>query len=62
MIEPKIYETKDWYFDIDGKGVAILPRSIRGYNGEYFYYLKKNVFLTREEAEKRLLELQGDKE
>lgn len=53
---PHIYETKDWYFDIDEKGISILPRSIRSYKGKHHYYLGKTVFLAREEAEKALAE------
>lgn len=52
----KIYETKDWYFDIDEKGISILPRSVHGYKGKYHYYLNETVFLSREEAEKALAE------
>lgn len=51
---PRIYETNDWYFDIDEKGISILPRSIRSYKGKHHYYLGKTVFPTREEAEKVL--------
>lgn len=50
----RIYETNDWYFDIDEKGISILPRSIRSYKGKHHYYLGKTVFPTREEAEKVL--------
>lgn len=53
---PYIYETNDWYFDIDKKGISILPRSIRSYKGKHHYYLGKTVFLTREEAEAKLKE------
>lgn len=56
---PKIYETNDWYFDIDQKSTSILPRSIHGYKGEFHYYLNKTVFLTKEEAEKALKEREG---
>lgn len=51
-LTPKIYETNKWYFDVDEKGISILPRDIHGYNGEYHYYLGKTVFLTSEEAER----------
>ena len=53
---PRIYETNDWYFDIDEKGTSILPRSIHGYKGKHHYYLGKTVFITREEAEAKLKE------
>lgn len=53
---PHIYETKDWYFDIDEKGISILPRSIHSYKGKHHYYLGKTVFITKEEAEKSLKE------
>ena len=53
-LTPRIYETNEWYFDVDGKGVSIKPRWVRGYKGEYHYYLGKTVYLTREEAEKAL--------
>ena len=53
-LTPRIYETNEWYFDVDGKGVSIKPRWVYGYKGEYHYYLGKTVFLTREEAEKVL--------
>ena len=55
-ITPHIYETNDWYFDIDQKGTSILPRSVRSYKGKHHYYLGKTVFLTKEEAEKALAE------
>ena len=51
-----IYETNDWYFDIDQKGTSILPRSVRSYKGKHHYYLGETVFLTKEEAEKALAE------
>ena len=51
---PRIYETNDWYFDIDEKGISILPRSIHGYKGKHHYYLGETVFLTKEEAEQAL--------
>lgn len=53
---PFLYETNDWYFDIDPKGISILPRSIHSYKGKHHYYLGKTVFLSREEAEKALKE------
>lgn len=53
-LTPRIYETNQWYFDVDEKGISILPRSIHGYKGKHHYYLGKTVFLTREEAEKKL--------
>lgn len=49
---PHIYETSDWYFDIDQKGISILPRSSHSYKGKSHYYLGETVFLTKEEAEK----------
>ena len=55
-LTPRIYETTDWYFDIDEKGISILTRSIRSYKGRHHYSLGKTVFLTREEAEKALAE------
>lgn len=47
----RIYKTNDWYFDIDQKGISILPRNIHSYRGKYHYCLGETVFLTREEAE-----------
>lgn len=58
-LTPRIYETNEWYFDIDEKGISILPRWVHGYNNAYHYYLGEYVFLTREEAEKALAEMQG---
>ena len=55
-LTPRIYETNEWYFDVDEKGVSIKPRWVHGYKGEYHYYLGKTVFLTKEEAEKALAE------
>ena len=49
--KPCIYKTNDWYFDIDQKGISILPRSIHSYKGKHHYYLDETVFLTKEEAE-----------
>ena len=54
---PYIYETNDWYFDIDQKGISILPRSIHSYKGKHHYYLNETVFLAKEEAEEKLKEL-----
>ena len=56
----QIYETNEWYFDIDEKGISIKPRFVNGYKGKYHYYLGKTVFLTKEEAEQALKE--GGKE
>ena len=50
----QIYETNEWYFDIDEKGISIKPRFVHGYKGKYHYYLGKTVFLTKEEAEQAL--------
>ena len=58
---PRVYSTKEWFFEIryDGKRwFSVAGRGI-GYYGEYFHELGKTVFLTREEAEKRLKELQN---
>lgn len=55
--KPYIYETSDWYFDIDQKGISILPRSIHSYKGKHHYYLGETVFLTKEDAEEKLKEL-----
>ena len=55
-LTPRIYKTNDWYFDIDKKGISILPRSIHSYKGKHHYYLGETVFLTRAEAEKALKE------
>ena len=60
-LTPRIYETTNWYFDIDKGGIAISTRNPYGYNGEYFYYLGETVFLTKAEAEKRLKELQNER-
>lgn len=56
-LTPHIYETNDWYFDIDEKGTSILPRSVHSYKGKHHYYLGETVFLTKEEAEEKLKEL-----
>ena len=56
-LTPKIYETTAWYFDVDEKGISILPRFVLEYNSEFHYRLNKNVFLDREEAEKKLKEM-----
>ena len=53
-LTPFVYETNDWYFDIDTKGISILPRSIHSYKGKHHYYLGETVFLSREDAEKAL--------
>lgn len=53
---PRIYETNEWYFDVDERGVSIKPRWVHGYKCVYHYYLGKTVFLTREEAERALAE------
>lgn len=55
-LTPRIYETNEWYFDVDEKGVSINPRWVHGYKGVYHYYLGKTVFLSREDAEKALAE------
>ena len=55
-LTPRIYETNEWYFDIDEKGISIKPRWVHGYKGEYHYYLSKTLFLTRAEAERSLAE------
>ena len=47
---PRIYETNEWYFDVDERGVSIKPRLVHGYKCVYHYYLGETVFLTREEA------------
>jgi hypothetical protein len=59
-LTPKIYETEDWYFDIDKKGISILPRSVHGYKGKHHYYLNETVFLSREQAEKSLKEREAN--
>ena len=59
-ITPHIYETNDWYFDIDQKGVSILPRSIHSYQGKHHYYLGETVFLIKKEAEAKLKELNNE--
>ena len=53
-LTPRIYETNEWYFDVDEKGVSINPRWVHGYKGVYHYYLGKTVFLSREDAERTL--------
>lgn len=57
--KPYIYETSDWYFDIDQKGISILPRSIHSYKGKHHYYLGETVFFTKSEAEQKLKEKRG---
>lgn len=55
-LTPRIYETDEWYFDLDEKGISIKPRWVHGYKRNYHYYLGESVFLTREQAEKALAE------
>lgn len=55
-LTPLIYKTNDWYFDIDQKGISILPRNIHSYRGKHHYCLGETVFITREEAEQALRE------
>lgn len=59
-LTPHIYKTNDWYFDIDKKGISILPRSIHSYKGKHHYYFGETVFLTKEEAENALKEREGN--
>lgn len=59
-LTPKIYQTNEWYFDVDEKGISIRPRDIHGYNHEYHYYLGKTVFLTKEDAKQKLKEGEND--
>ena len=56
-----VHSTRKWIFNIgyDGKmWFSVAGRGI-GYYGDYTHELGKTVFLTREEAEKRLKELQN---
>lgn len=54
---PYIYQTNDWYFDVDQKGISILPRNIHSYKGKCHYYLGETVFLTKEETEEELCKI-----
>ena len=56
-----VYSTKDWILNIASEGTMFFTVAGRGigYYGEYRHELGKTVVLTREEAEKRLKELQG---
>lgn len=58
---PQIYETNEWYFEIDEKEIAICPRMIHGLNGNYYYHIGKTVFLTEEQAKAKLKEMGGKK-
>ena len=55
-----VYSTKDWILNIASEGTMFFTVAGRGigYYGEYRHELGKTVFLTREEVEKRLKELQ----
>ena len=57
---PRVHSTKEWIFKVrdDGKMWLSSNDIPVGYYGEYLHKLGKTVFLTREEAEKRLKELQ----
>ena len=44
----QIYETNEWYFDIDENGISIKPRFAHGYKGKYHYYLSKTVKALKE--------------
>ena len=59
VLTTQIYETNEWYFEIDEKEIAICPRMIHGLNGNYYYHIGKTVFLTKEEAEQKLREIEG---
>ena len=52
----KIYETTDWYFEVDKTGIVINTSYIHSLHKKYDYYLGKTVFLTREEAEEAIAE------
>ena len=58
---PRVHSTKEWIFKVrdDGKMWLSSNDIPCGYYGEYLHKLGKTVFLTREEAEKRLEELQN---
>lgn len=56
----RIYESNEWYFHIDENGTSIQTKWVRGCDGEYHYYLDKNVFLTKEAAEQKLKEMRGE--
>lgn len=55
-LTPQIYETNEWYFEVDEKEIAICPRMIHGLNGNYYYHLGKTVFLAEEQAKAKLKE------
>jgi hypothetical protein len=56
-LTPLIYKTTNWYFNVDKTGIYINTIDIHSFNKEYDYHLGKNVFRTREEAEKALAEI-----
>ena len=58
---PRVHSTSEWIFNIRSDGKAWLSSNDIpcGYYGEYLHELGKTVFLTREEAEKRLKEIQN---
>ena len=55
---PCIYSTKDWIFNVRSDGETWFTVAGRGicFYGEYLYQLGKTVFLSKEEAEKKLQE------
>lgn len=55
-----IYETTDWKYSLSKNGIYITTtgRSV-SYCGRFLYKLGETVFLTKEEAEAKLKELEG---
>lgn len=51
-LTPRIYKTTDWYFEVDKTGIVINTSDIHSFNKKYDYYLGETVFLTKEEAER----------
>lgn len=61
-LKPRIYQTADWYFEIDKTGIAINTSDIHSFNKKYDYYLGETAFLTKQEAEQALAKMKGGAE
>jgi hypothetical protein len=58
-LTPRIYETADWYFEVDKRGIVINTSDIHSFNKKYDYHLGETVFLTKENAEQALAKMKG---
>ena len=61
-LTPRIYQTTDWYFEIDKTGIVINTSDIHSFNKKYDYYLGETAFLTKQEAEQALAKMKGGAE